>query len=101
MPSIYHVSYAAVDPGNTGEISVNALSRVLSTSSLPASTIDRVRAPRTVKELFTQRDVQIVNLVSSRPRVSKLEFFVALSLVALAQADKGMSTLDLNCGWHN
>ena len=42
VPSIYHRSYAAVDPMNTGETSVNALSRVLSTSSLPASTIDRV-----------------------------------------------------------
>ena len=33
--------------------------------------------------------VKIVNLVSSRPRVSKLEFFVALALVALAQTGKG------------
>jgi sorting nexin-8 len=33
--------------------------------------------------------LQIVNLVSSRPRVSKLEFFVALALVALAQSGKG------------
>jgi sorting nexin-8 len=33
-----------VDPTNIGETSVNALSRVLGTSSLPASTIDRVRA---------------------------------------------------------
>ncbi|KDR80750.1 hypothetical protein GALMADRAFT_115739 [Galerina marginata CBS 339.88] len=74
VPSIYHRSYAAVDPSNTGETSVNALSRVLSTSSLPASTIDR-----------------IVNLVSSRPRVSKLEFFVALALVALAQSGKDVS----------
>ena len=35
------------------------------------------------------RSHQIVNLVSTRPRVSKLEFFVALALVALAQAGKG------------
>ncbi|KAF8966276.1 hypothetical protein BDZ97DRAFT_1808557 [Flammula alnicola] len=74
VPSIYHRSYAAVDPNNTGETSVNALSRVLSTSSLPASTIDR-----------------IVNLVSTKPRVSKLEFFVALALVALAQSGKDVS----------
>ncbi|PPQ91882.1 hypothetical protein CVT25_000757 [Psilocybe cyanescens] len=74
VPSIYHRAYAAVDPGNTGETSVNSLSRVLSTSSLPASTIDR-----------------IVNLVSSRPRVSRLEFFVALALVALAQSGKDVS----------
>lgn len=32
---------------------------------------------------------QIVNLVSSRSRVSKLEFFVALALLALAQSGKG------------
>lgn len=32
---------------------------------------------------------QIVNLVSTKPRVSKLEFFVALALVALAQTGKG------------
>ncbi|KAH9479355.1 Sorting nexin MVP1 [Psilocybe cubensis] len=74
VPSIYHRAYASVDPANTGETSVNALSRVLSTSSLPASTIDR-----------------IVNLVSSRPRVSRLEFFVALALVALAQSGKDVS----------
>ncbi|KAF8906314.1 MVP1 domain-containing protein [Gymnopilus junonius] len=74
VPTIYHRAYAAVDPNNTGETSVNSLSRVLSTSSLPASTIDK-----------------IVNLVSSRPRVSKLEFFVALALVALAQSGKDVS----------
>jgi sorting nexin-8 len=43
VPSIYHRSYAAVDAANTGETSVNALSRVLNTSGLPASTIERVR----------------------------------------------------------
>jgi sorting nexin-8 len=32
-----------------------------------------------------------VSLVSTRPRVSKLEFFVALALVALAQSGKGQS----------
>jgi hypothetical protein len=38
----------------------------------------------------TEVRLQIVNLVSSRSRVSKLEFFVALALVALAQAGKGI-----------
>jgi hypothetical protein len=33
---------------------------------------------------------QIVSLVSSKPRVSKLEFFVALALVGLAQSGKGV-----------
>ncbi|TFK73756.1 hypothetical protein BDN72DRAFT_886694 [Pluteus cervinus] len=74
VPYIYLRAFAAVDPENTGETSVSALSRVLSTSALPASTIDK-----------------IVSLVSSRPRVSKLEFFVALALVALAQSGKDVS----------
>ncbi|KAE9399516.1 hypothetical protein BT96DRAFT_1019417 [Gymnopus androsaceus JB14] len=74
VPSVYNRAFAAVDPGNTGETSVNALSKVLATSSLPASTIDK-----------------IVNLVSSKPRVSKLEFFVALALVSLAQSGKDVS----------
>ncbi|THU87977.1 hypothetical protein K435DRAFT_730276 [Dendrothele bispora CBS 962.96] len=74
VPSIYNRAFSTVDPNNTGETSVNSLSRVLTTSSLPASTIDK-----------------IVNLVSSRPRVSKLEFFVALALVALAQSGKDVS----------
>ncbi|KAJ7334145.1 hypothetical protein DFH08DRAFT_750269 [Mycena albidolilacea] len=74
VPAIYNQSFQLVDPSNTGELSVNSLSRVLGTSALPAATIDR-----------------IVNLVSSRPRVSKLEFFVALALVALAQAGKDVS----------
>ncbi|KAI0708839.1 hypothetical protein C8T65DRAFT_649631 [Cerioporus squamosus] len=74
IPAIYTRAFAAVDPTNTGETSVNALSRVLGTSSLPASTVDR-----------------IVSLVSSRPRVSRLEFFVALALAALAQSGKDVS----------
>ncbi|KAI0657970.1 hypothetical protein C8Q70DRAFT_999052 [Cubamyces menziesii] len=74
IPPIYSRAWSAVDPDNTGETSVNALSRALSTSSLPASTIDR-----------------IVSLVSSRPRVSRLEFFVALALAALAQSGKDLS----------
>ncbi|KAG8902682.1 Sorting nexin mvp1 [Tulasnella sp. 403] len=71
VPPIYTESLAAVDPNFTGETSLSSLSRVLATSGLPAATIDR-----------------IINLVSSRPRVSKLEFFVALALVALAQQGK-------------
>ncbi|KAF5387312.1 hypothetical protein D9757_005774 [Collybiopsis confluens] len=74
VPSVYSRAFAAVDPANTGETSVNSLSRVLATSSLPAATVDK-----------------IVNLVSSKPRVSKLEFFVALALVSLAQSGKDVS----------
>ncbi|EJF64114.1 hypothetical protein DICSQDRAFT_81120 [Dichomitus squalens LYAD-421 SS1] len=74
LPLIYNRAFSAVDPSNTGETSVNALSRVLGTSSLPASTVDK-----------------IVSLVSSRPRVSRLEFFVALALAALAQSGKDVS----------
>lgn len=90
MPPIYSKAFSAVDPTNVGETSVNALSRVLGTSSLSASTIDRVmnffNRTRVVLNLVIS---QIVNLVSSRPRVSKLEFFVALALVALAQEGRG------------
>ncbi|KAI6113058.1 hypothetical protein F5141DRAFT_1111325 [Pisolithus sp. B1] len=74
IPELYHRAFAAVDGTNTGEVSVNALTRVLAISSLPAATIDR-----------------IVNLVSSKPRVSSLEFYVALALVALAQMGKDIS----------
>ncbi|EGN96804.1 hypothetical protein SERLA73DRAFT_111513 [Serpula lacrymans var. lacrymans S7.3] len=74
IPAIYHKAFSAADTSNSGETSVNALSRVLATSSLPAATVDR-----------------IVNLVSSRPRVSKLEFYIALALVALAQSGRDIS----------
>ncbi|KAF7309773.1 Sorting nexin [Mycena indigotica] len=74
VPAIYNQSFQLVDTTNSGEVSVSSLSRVLGTSNLPAGTIDK-----------------IVNLVSSKPRVSKLEFFVALALVALAQEGKDVS----------
>ncbi|OJA14986.1 hypothetical protein AZE42_04321 [Rhizopogon vesiculosus] len=74
VPDSYNRAFAIVDVTHSGEISVNALSRILSTSRLPATTVDK-----------------IVNLVSSRPRVSKLEFFVALALLALAQSGKDIS----------
>ncbi|KAF7308565.1 Sorting nexin [Mycena chlorophos] len=74
VPPIYSQSFQMVDSLNSGEVSVSSLSRVLQTSNLPAGTIDK-----------------IVNLVSSKPRVSKLEFFVALALVALAQEGKDVS----------
>lgn len=45
VPAIYTKSFAAVDPSSSGETSVNALSRVLQTSSLPATTVDKVRYP--------------------------------------------------------
>ncbi|KIK98174.1 hypothetical protein PAXRUDRAFT_824136 [Paxillus rubicundulus Ve08.2h10] len=74
VPETYNRAFAALDSTNSGEVSVSALSRVLTTCSLPAATVDR-----------------IVNLVSSKPRVSRLEFFVALALVALAQSGKDIS----------
>lgn len=43
VPEMYHTAFTAVDTINSGEVSVNALSRVLATSLLPAATIDRVR----------------------------------------------------------
>lgn len=74
VPPIYHKAFAAVDPTGSGDTTVNALSRVLQTSLLPAGTIDK-----------------IISLVSNKPRVSQLEFFVALALVALAQTGKDVS----------
>lgn len=44
VPTIYTESLAAVDPSFSGETSLSSLSRVLNTSGLPASTIDRVRS---------------------------------------------------------
>jgi hypothetical protein len=48
VPAIYQQSFGAVDPTNSGETSVNSLSRVLSTSSLPAATVDKVRHTYTI-----------------------------------------------------
>ena len=45
VPSVYHAAFSAVDPAGSGECSVNALSRVLATSGLPASTVERVCFP--------------------------------------------------------
>jgi hypothetical protein len=120
VPAIYQQSFSAVDPTNSGETSVNSLSRVLSTSSLPAAKVDKVRYTHTISptqplsahscsrsplsssyyyypssysidfhRCVLRISKKIVNLVSTRPRVSKLEFFVALALVALAQTGKG------------
>jgi len=74
VPPIYHKAFAAVDPTGSGDTTVNALSRILQTSLLPAATVDK-----------------IISLVSNKPRVSQLEFFVALALVALAQIGKDVS----------
>ncbi|CAE6421680.1 unnamed protein product [Rhizoctonia solani] len=74
IPDGYATAYAAVDPMGSGDTSVNALHRVLATTDLPAAAIER-----------------IVNLVSTRPRVSRLEFFIALALAGLAQAGKDVT----------
>lgn len=42
VPDSYNRAFAVVDGTNSGETSVNALSRVLSTSGLPATTVDKV-----------------------------------------------------------
>jgi sorting nexin-8 len=91
-PAIYNKAFSAVDSSGTGEVSVSALSRVVGTSGLPAAMVDRVRLsplPPLIFYSHGSHGIQIVNLVSSKPRVSKLEFFVALALVALAQLGKG------------
>jgi len=43
IPAIYIQAFTAADSVSSGETSVNALTRVLETSSLSASSIDRVR----------------------------------------------------------
>ena len=43
VPPIYHKAFAAVDPTGSGDTTLNALSRVLQTSLLPAATVDKVR----------------------------------------------------------
>ncbi|KAG8936001.1 Sorting nexin mvp1 [Tulasnella sp. 418] len=73
-PSIYNEALAAAEPGISGDISLSSLQRILGTTSIPAATAQK-----------------IVNLVSTRPRLSKLEFFVALALVAFAQQDQDVS----------
>ncbi|KAH7105765.1 hypothetical protein BKA62DRAFT_826193 [Auriculariales sp. MPI-PUGE-AT-0066] len=74
VPATYAKAFALVDTGSTGETSLSSLHRVVSTSGLPPSTIDR-----------------IVNLVSTHTRVTRLEFYVALCLVAIAQAGQDIS----------
>lgn len=47
-PAVYHQAFAAVDSTGAGETSVNGLSRVLNTSGLSASTIERVSRHRSL-----------------------------------------------------
>lgn len=42
VPAIYRRAFSAVESTGFEETSVNALSRILTVSGLPASTIDRV-----------------------------------------------------------
>ncbi|KZV94561.1 hypothetical protein EXIGLDRAFT_708456 [Exidia glandulosa HHB12029] len=74
VPAVYAKAFALVDPNSSGETSLSSLHRVVATSGLPAQTIDR-----------------IVNLVSTHTRVTRLEFYVALALVALAQSGEDIS----------
>ena len=55
VPPIYHKAFAAVDPTGSGDTTVNALSRVLQTSLLPAATVDKVR-PRSLNTLEVESD---------------------------------------------
>lgn len=42
VPAIYYKSFDALEPDDSQEVSVNGLTRVLQTSGLPPSTINRV-----------------------------------------------------------
>lgn len=44
VPAVYAKAFALVDPNASGETSLSSLHRVVATSGLPASTIDRVSA---------------------------------------------------------
>lgn len=61
VPETYQSAFAAVDTTNTGEVSVNALSRVLATSLLPAATIDRV------KSWLHESSQLLISLVDCKP----------------------------------
>lgn len=65
VPETYHTAFSAVDIINSGEVSVNALSRVLATSLLPAATIDRVMP------WSHEHSQSLINLVDCKP--SELE----------------------------
>ena len=43
VPATYAKAFALVDANSTGETSLSSLHRVVATSGIPASTIDRVR----------------------------------------------------------
>ncbi|KAF8315365.1 hypothetical protein DL93DRAFT_2166737 [Clavulina sp. PMI_390] len=75
IPSAYQTAFESVigDSFNDG-IPLNALIRVLRSSDISASVTDK-----------------IISLVSSEPRVSRLEFYVALALVGLAQEGADIS----------
>lgn len=61
VPEAYHNAFAAVDAINSGEVSVNALLRVLATSLLPAATID------TVKSRLHELSKLLISLVDCKP----------------------------------
>lgn len=69
VPSIYHEAFATVDTANIGETSVNALSRVLETSALSATTVDKARENSVVQIAEAHRlraDRQPCKLQTSR-----------------------------------
>ncbi|PVF93930.1 hypothetical protein CPB86DRAFT_789597 [Serendipita vermifera] len=74
IPTQYSQAFNAVDTLGSGSVSINALQRVIGISGLPAATIE-----------------QIVNLVTSKSRVNKGEFYIAMALVGLAQEGKDVS----------
>jgi sorting nexin-8 len=74
-PASYLALKDSVDASSTGQISLTSLHRLLSTSQLPAATIER-----------------IINLTShDQSSVSSQEFYCALALVGLAQQGKDVS----------
>ncbi|KAL1406013.1 Sorting nexin mvp1 [Vanrija albida] len=72
-PSLYISLFRALEPNHLGEVSLPAVQRLLLTSKLPASTIERIL------------DVTAHNKVG----LDRQTFFLALALVAQAQTDPG------------
>ncbi|KIM25405.1 hypothetical protein M408DRAFT_210488 [Serendipita vermifera MAFF 305830] len=72
IPPLYTQAFNAVDTLGSGTISVNALQRVVAASGVPATTIEQI----------------VSTVTSSRSRVSRPEFYVAMALVGIAQQNQ-------------
>ncbi|WOO83512.1 Sorting nexin MVP1 [Vanrija pseudolonga] len=77
-PSLYISLFRGLEPSHLGEVSLPAVQRLLLTSKLPASTLERIL------------DLTAHNKVA----LDRSTFFLALALVALAQNEGGEVSLE-------